>query len=84
MSETSDTKTKLRVSSTACENVHGSTIIQPGDVVEHESVECRVIEVYPEKEKLKVYKRVAMHSSVETIWAEGVTGYIPREEYDQW
>ena len=73
---------KLRVSATSCETVHGATVIRPGDVVEFESVMCRVIEVHPEKQRLKVYKQAAMHSSVESIRAEGVTDYVSREEYN--
>lgn len=74
---------KLRVSATNCETVHGSTVIRPGDVVEFKARMCRVIEVYPDKEKLKVYRTAAMHSSVETIRAESVTGYVSREDYDK-
>lgn len=73
---------RLRVSVTNAENVHGNTVILPGDEVKHEKRWCRVIEVFPDDEQVKVYKVVAMQQSVETIYADSITGYRPRN-YDK-
>ena len=78
----SEPEQRLRVSATSCITVHGGTVIRPGDMVEYDSRMCRVVEVYPEKEKLKVYKTAAFHSSVESIRAEAVTGYTSREDHN--
>lgn len=70
----------IRVSETSAEDAHGSTKIKPGDKVLVEGRMQRVIEVYPNKNKLKIHKVSGMHSDVETIHAEAVKGYKARDE----
>lgn len=80
MSDSEDSGSyQIRVADTSAENVHGNTVIKPGDRVEFQSRMCRVIEVSPEKSKLLIYKSSAVHAGAESIHSEAVTKYEPRE-----
>lgn len=54
--------------------------IRPGDEVEYKSRWCRVIEVYPPKSKLKIYRTSAVQSSVETVFEGSITDYRGRDD----
>ena len=83
----SDNTNHIRISDTNTENVHGNTIIKPGDVVEYKNQWCRVIEVNPDETEdppnnnyLFIYKSSGIHKSTERIHAEAVTGYKSRDK----
>ena len=74
---------QLRVSSTEADDAHGSNVIEPGDVVEYDGHDARVIDVYPEEQKLRVYPYRAFDNTAETVYARSITGYTAREDYDE-
>jgi hypothetical protein len=77
-----DEGSHIQIAETRAGHIHGNTAIKPGDKVKtsrRSNRLHRVIETYPDKSKLLVYKSGAVHASVEKIYAEGVVDYEPRE-----
>ena len=58
-------------------DVHGSTLIKPGDRVKTNSGWGRVVEVKPEDGKIKTYG-ASIGSGVDDVWAADVIDYEPR------
>lgn len=71
--------TELRISQTQADHINGCTNIKPGDKVEVSRRMQRVVEVDPKSERLTIHKTGGMHSSIETVYAEAVTDYEPRD-----
>ena len=57
-------------------DVHGRTKIKPGDRVKFGRNWVRVVEIYPEKGKMKVFEG---GRKVDTRFAADVVGYEPRD-----
>jgi len=60
-------------------DVHGSTLIRPGDRVKTNSGWARVVEVKPDDGKLKTYGS-SIGAGVSDTWAADVVGYEPRDD----
>ena len=71
------TTNALKGSQTSAD-VHGSTLIKPGDRVQLGRNWARVVEVDPEQGKLKVFED-GIGSEVDTCFAADVVGYEPRD-----
>jgi hypothetical protein len=77
----SDENTHIRIAETQADHIHGNTAIKPGDKVKltpQSRRMHRVIETYPDKSKLLIYKSNAVHTSAENIYAEAIVDYEPR------
>jgi hypothetical protein len=76
-----DEGSHIRIAETRADHLHGNTTIKPGDkvkTIKHSRRMHRVIETYPDKSKLLIYKS-GIHTSAEKIYAEAVVDYEPRE-----
>ena len=62
-------------------NVNGNIRIRPGDEVKHGGRWCRVVEVVPkgdDLDKLLIYRRAAMQTSVESVYLDAIDDYRER------
>jgi hypothetical protein len=83
MSEKSECATqqqqRLRIAETNAKSIHGNTVILPGDDVMIQSHWCRIIEVYPDQQRVKIYRLESLYSAIETMHATVITDYRPRD-----